>query len=173
MELVAKWNRVCKLVSRHDIKHLKTHHVDDSLGLVPFVQESSRVLDVGSGGGFPGIPLALTLRSTQFVLLERSTLKCRFLDHVKMALNLNHVSVVTDDVRSYARREDELFDAITARAVADPLSIWNWSKNLLNPTGRVVLQTSHKFVGPLSDGQIDESQKVPRGYVTIVRRLST
>lgn len=131
------------------------------------------MLDVGSGGGFPGIPLAITLRSIQFVLLERSTVKCRFLNHVKMALNLNNVSVVTDDVRNYARHAEERFDAITARAVADPLSIWNWSKNLVNSTGRVVLQTSHKFIGPLSDAQIDESQKVPRGYVTTVRRLSS
>ena len=172
MELVAKWNRVCKLVSRHDIKHLKTHHVDDSLGLVPFVKESSCVLDVGSGGGFPGVPLALALRSIQFVLLERSTVKCRFLDHVKMALNLSNVSVVTDDMRSYARREDVRFDAITARAVADPMSIWNWSQNLLKPTGQVLLQTSRRFTGPLPGAQIDESQKVPRGYVTSVRRLS-
>lgn len=170
MELIAKWNRVCKLVSRHDIDHLKTLHVADSLGLIPFIEGSAQVLDIGSGGGFPGIPLALSLKKTRFVLIERSTVKCRFLDHLRMVLNLSNVSVVAEDVRTYARRGNERFDAITARAVAKPEVIWAWSKELLNASGQVVLQTSQEFFGPLPDAQIEQSHKVSRGYVTTVKR---
>ena len=128
------------------------------------------MLDIGSGGGFPGVPLALALKQTRFVLIERSTVKCQFLMHARMALNLSNVSVVAEDVRTYAKRGDETFDAITARAVAKPELIWDWSKELLSNAGQLVLQTSQAFFGPLPQARIEQSHKVPRGFVTTVKR---
>ncbi len=172
-DLVAKWNPICKLVSRQDVRHLQSRHVDDSLGLITHLEAAKTVLDIGPGGGFPSIPLALALPNVSFELAERSSTKCRFLNHVKMRLNLINVKILEQDVRSISQGREIGFDVVTARAVAKPDALWEWSKELLNPQGKLILQTSEEFHEPLQQAIVEPSIAVRRGFVTLVSKAGS
>lgn len=87
-----------------------------------------------------------------------------------MSLNLGNVTIVERDITTLHVKNPPQFDLITARAVAKPEIVWGWSKNLLAPLGRVLLQTSQPFHEPLQGAIIRESVKVARGYVTQVEQ---
>jgi len=115
--LYAEWNAAINVISRKDFGHFAEHHVLHSLAVfraVPFAS-GSRILDVGTGGGFPGIPLAIVEPHRQFTLIESTGKKCRFLEHVRDALELKNVAVVQSRAESY--KPDMRFDTVLARAV--------------------------------------------------------
>ena len=117
--LLRKWSTFTSLVSSGNLEHLEDYHVVDSLSLVPVVQQlvpaGGTLLDIGSGGGFPAIPLAVVLRDRNFVLIERSAKKVSFLRKVMGALKLNHVSLIHGTFPGVC--PEEAPEAITARAV--------------------------------------------------------
>jgi len=99
-------------------------HIFDSLTLVPFIisAEAKQVIDVGSGGGLPGIPLAIALPEVQFTLLEATRKKARFLEEVVERLNLTNVRVVADRAETIGQAHSaaghrERYDIVLARAV--------------------------------------------------------
>lgn len=122
MALVREWSRVVSLVSVSDLAELETRHVIDSLSLVPVLVSrglaSGVLLDVGSGGGYPAVPLAIVLPELRLVLLERSERKVGFLRKVQGALGLSGVEVRCGLFPKHAG--DLRPDAITARAVEKP-----------------------------------------------------
>ena len=166
---VIQWNPVCKLVSRRDIKRLRAAHVEDSLGLIEYISSSNEVVDIGPGGGFPSIPLALTLPDTFFLLVERSATKCAFLRHMTMKLKLTNVEVIEQDVRTFIKQDPRKFDTVTARAVTTPAILWQWSKSLLKSPGQLLLQTSQPVLDSLPGAVVTDSVKAKRGFVTAVR----
>ncbi len=91
-----------------------TKHLLDSLTVQPYLR-GERIADVGSGAGFPGIPLAIVEPHRQFTLIESTGKKCRFLEHVRDALELKNVAVVQSRAESY--KPDMRFDTVLARAV--------------------------------------------------------
>jgi 16S rRNA (guanine527-N7)-methyltransferase len=105
------------------------------------------VVDVGSGGGSPGIPLAVARPDLEFVLLESSRRRCAFLEHAVAAFS--NVSVVCGRAEEYARGEGrEAFGTALARALASPPVAAEWCLPLVREGGRAVL-----FVGPTADGE--------------------
>ncbi len=135
--LVRRWNRRVNLVSRHDIHRLRERHTGDSLALLPLCR--GRLADVGSGAGFPGVPLAIARPGMAVVLIERSLRKSRFLRHAAMELDLGNVEVVLADAADYA--PDALFDTVTVRAVAPPTRAWTLVRHLLAQGGAALLQS--------------------------------
>ena len=133
VSLVTEYNRVVSLVSAREVSTLWESQIADSLSLVlPLAHTgASQVLDIGSGGGFPAIPLAVTLPNVAFCCLERSERKCGFLLRVVAALGLDSVSVVTgrfpDDVPVHC------FDSVTARAVEKPDRVHAALRDWLEP----------------------------------------
>lgn len=98
-----------------------TRHIEESLSLLPHHpwREGELVLDFGSGGGLPGIPLAIALPEVNFVLLERDLAKAAFLRHCAEALRLESVGVLARDARELGREKDRpLADLIVSRAAA-------------------------------------------------------
>ena len=93
LKLLRKWNSACSLVSHGDLQYLNERHVSDSVELLPFLNRSRSHLDIGSGGGFPGVLIAIARPNMRVVLNDRSLKKCRFLRHVKMQLALENVEV--------------------------------------------------------------------------------
>jgi 16S rRNA (guanine527-N7)-methyltransferase len=91
-----------------------TKHLLDSLTVLPYLQ-GERIADVGSGAGFPGIPLAIVEPHRHFSLIESTGKKCRFLEHVRDTLELKNVEVVQSRAESY--RPEVRFDTVLARAV--------------------------------------------------------
>jgi len=114
LDLLDEWNERMNLTAIRERPQQITKHVIDSLSVRPWLR-GERVADVGSGAGFPGIPLAIVEPRRHFTLIESTGKKCRFLEHLRDALELANVTVVQSRAESY--RPEERFDTVVARAV--------------------------------------------------------
>ena len=135
IRLLAKWNRAYNLTAIDEPGQVLAKHVLDSLSLQPFLS-GSRVLDVGTGGGFPGLPLAIMNPQREFVLLDSHAKKLRFIEQAAADLDLGNVSTVHARVEDYA--PETLFDSITSRAFASLRQFADWTERLLAPQGRLL-----------------------------------
>jgi 16S rRNA (guanine527-N7)-methyltransferase len=133
LALLDKWNRVYNLTAVRDAERMVRHHLLDSLAAVDFFQGGS-VLDVGSGGGLPGIPLAIARPDLRVTLIDSIAKKTAFLLQAKAELGLRNLSVVTGRVEDY--RPDARFDVITSRAFSDLKEFVTLTRHLLKPGGR-------------------------------------
>ena len=116
VDLLEKWNRAYNLTAIRDRREIVDRHLIESLSIAPFLSGDSRV-DVGTGAGLPGIPLAIIEPSVHYVLLDSNGKKTRFLSEVKRALALSNINVETTRVESW--RPGRHFDAVVTRAFAD------------------------------------------------------
>jgi 16S rRNA (guanine527-N7)-methyltransferase len=114
LDLLDEWSARMNLTAIRDRPSQLTKHLLDSLTVQPYLR-GERVADVGSGAGFPGIPLAIVEPHRHFTLIESTGKKCRFLEHVREALELKNVAVVQSRAESY--QPDMRFDTVLARAV--------------------------------------------------------
>jgi len=133
LSLLDKWNRVYNLTAVRETERMVSHHLLDSLAIVPFA-ETGRVLDVGSGGGLPGIPLAIARPELQVTLIDSVAKKTTFLLQAKAELGLENVSVVTGRVETL--QDAKGFDTITSRAFSDLKEFVTLTRHLLAPGGR-------------------------------------
>ena len=114
--LLDKWNHAYNLTSVRDIAEMIPVHILDSLSIANYLH-GQRILDVGTGAGLPGIPLAIIYPEREFVLLDSNGKKTRFLTHVIQQLNLKNVTVIQHRVENY--RPEQCFDSIVSRAFSD------------------------------------------------------
>lgn len=115
-QLLIKWNKTYNLTSISSPADILTHHFLDSLAIAPYIGGGHRVLDVGSGAGLPGIPLALVFPTCKFVLLDSNSKKVNFLSHVVLQLALTNVEVVQERVERF--HFPQCFDTIVTRATS-------------------------------------------------------
>jgi len=113
LELVRQWSASYNLVARGDLDHLLSRHLLDSLALVPWLHEGD-ILDVGSGAGFPGIPLAIVKPQNGVWLVDSAGKKVRFLRHVIRSLGLANARAVQERVERFSPAHE--FSNITSRA---------------------------------------------------------
>ena len=132
-----KWNKAFNLTAIQDDEKMITHHLLDSLVIAPYLKNANQVLDVGSGAGFPGIPLAMLYPDKKFTLLDSNGKKTRFLSQVKAEFHLSHLTVIQSRVESYDN--PGAFDTIICRAVGTIDEIWSKAKHLLSPGGQMLL----------------------------------
>ena len=166
--LVRKWGRVHNLVGRNDLPRLEQLHVQDSLALLPWC--AGRLADVGSGAGFPGIPLAVARPEMRVTLIERGAFKGRFLRQVAIELGLGNVEVRICDAQVL---EEGAFDTVTARAVAPPLVAWPLVGRLLAPGGRALFQLRQApDPADFAGGEVVETARCGRGHVAVVRHVA-
>jgi len=134
--LLEKWNRAYNLTAVRDPLQMVTRHLLDSLTVVPYIK-GSRILDVGTGPGLPGIPLAILFPETQFVLLDSSSKKTRFMTQAIGALGIGNVAVHNGRVEAYliGAGPDALFDQIASRAFAEISLMVTFTRHLLSPEG--------------------------------------
>ena len=129
--LYEDWNSKINVVSRKDIDKLQLHHVLHSLAIAKFVDMAelftpgTKVMDVGTGGGFPGIPLAIMYPDVEFLLVDSIGKKIKVVTEVAQALGLKNVRAV----KARAEEIDEKFDFIVSRAVTDLGNFLPWVKN--------------------------------------------
>ena len=115
LDLLAKWNKTYNLTAVRDVSDMVVRHLLDSLSIARFV-DRGRVLDVGTGAGLPGIPLAIVYPDIDFHLLDSNSKKTRFLFQVKTTLGLDNMTVHHQRVESY--QPGQLFDIVLSRAFA-------------------------------------------------------
>ena len=110
------WNSKVNLISRRDIENLFTNHILHSLSIVNIIEfeSSTSVLDVGTGGGFPGIPLAIFFPNVKFTLLDSIGKKIKVVESVSKDLSLSNVTAINDRVENHF----DTYDFILSRAVA-------------------------------------------------------
>jgi len=126
-ELYKDWNLKINVVSRKDIEELYLRHVLHSLGIAkiqPFLPET-RVLDIGTGGGFPGIPLAILFPESEFHLVDSIGKKIKVVKEVTESLDLQNVRITNDRAEAISDR----YDFIVSRAVAQMETFVRWVKN--------------------------------------------
>jgi 16S rRNA (guanine527-N7)-methyltransferase len=154
LALMFKWNAVYNLTSLRDPMQMVTHHLLDSLAAVPAFAGAQNVLDVGSGGGLPGIVLAIVRPDMKVSMIDTVHKKTAFLTQVKAELGLANVTVYTARVEQL--QVSDKFDVITSRAFADLSDFVNWSSHLLADGGRYI---ALKGVAPR-----DEQERLPAAW---------
>ena len=130
--LLKKWNSTYNLTALRDEHTMISHHVLDSLTLLPYIQHAQTLMDVGSGGGMPGIPTAICRPDLQITLLDANTKKTSFLQQAVIELGLHNVSVASGRVEAM---HDKKVDVVTSRAFAELSDFISLTKHLLNENG--------------------------------------
>lgn len=133
LTLLSKWNKTYNLTAIHEPERMLTHHLLDSLALAPYIGEGA-MLDVGSGAGLPGIPLAIVYPDLPLSLMDASQKKCSFMQQAVIELRLGHVSVVHARVESY--HTPQKFHQIVSRAFSDLSEFVRLSAHLMAPGGK-------------------------------------
>jgi 16S rRNA (guanine527-N7)-methyltransferase len=151
--LIEKWNRVYNLTAIREPEKMVSHHLLDSLAVAPHLR-AKRLLDVGSGAGLPGIPLALTQPAMQVTLLDSNHKKAAFLNQAVMELKLKNAAVCAERVESW--HTEQRFDVIISRAFSDMGEFVRMTQHLLAPGGMfAAMKGLHPY---------EEIDKLPAGF---------
>jgi len=130
-DLYEEWNQKINVISRKDMEHFYEHHVLHSLSIATQFNfpDGYRIMDLGAGGGFPGIPLAIYFPNVHFHLVDSINKKLKVVEGIANEINLKNVT--TEHIRA-EEIKDKKFDVVVSRAVAPLKDLWYWSKPLLN-----------------------------------------
>ena len=159
--LVARWNQAYSLLGARTLPEIVPCHILDALALSRFLpSDARRILDIGTGAGLPGLPLAVTHPDREFILLDRSRKKTRFVRQARLELGLPNIEVVTSEAEHY---QDGPFDCIMARAVGSLAELVRCSAHLLGAAGVYLL--------PKGPNARQELQELPRGWSAEVTEL--
>lgn len=151
--LLAKWNRVYNLTALREQSQMVTHHLLDSLSVLPYLDAES-IADIGSGGGLPGIPLAIAQPNIDVALIEASHKKASFLQQAKIELGLSNTAVVNERVEQW--QPQGKVAAVISRAFSDVADFVRLTQHLVDTGGRWYAM---KGVNPN-----DEIAQLPAGF---------
>jgi 16S rRNA (guanine527-N7)-methyltransferase len=153
VELLHKWNKAYNLTSVRDPQQMLVRHILDSVVVEPHLQ-GERFIDVGTGPGLPGIPLAIVRPQSHFTLLDSLGKRVRFLRQVQHELGLTNVTPVQSRVEEFP--SEPPFDGVISRAFASLEDMLNWCHHLPSPEGRF-----YALKGVRPD---DEISALPAGF---------
>jgi 16S rRNA (guanine527-N7)-methyltransferase len=157
------WNQRMNLTAIRERSQQITKHLLDSLSLQPHLGDARRILDVGTGAGFPGLPLALVNRERRFTLLDSTAKKLKFVEHAAQALQLDNVETVHARAESFHPKER--FDRVVSRAVGPTATFVEWAGHLCVGGGRLLAMKGRAPGAELED--------LPSGWkVAAVHRLN-
>ena len=135
-DTLVSWNRIHNLSAIREMKGILFKHFLDSFSILRFVK-GSNVIDVGSGAGFPGIPIALAKPDFQIVLLDSNMKKTEFLRHSVARMGMKNVEVVCERVQDLAKK-DRKFDTVISRAMGSINAIAEYGLPILSSRGRIL-----------------------------------
>jgi len=153
--LLDKWNKAYNLTSVRDPQQMLVRHILDSIVVAPHLK-GSRFIDVGTGPGLPGIPLAIVMPDAHFTLLDSLGKRVRFLRQVQHELGLTNITPVQSRVEAFPAEPP--FDGVISRAFASLTDMVNWCHHLPGGVGRF-----YALKGVRPD---DEMAELPAGYLS-------
>ena len=142
IELIAKWNKIYNLTAIRDKQEMAKLHILDSLAISPYIR-GQRLIDIGTGAGLPGIPLAIFHPDKQFILLDSNAKKTRFVQQAILELKLDNVSVCHCRVEDFKPKIG--FDTVTCRAFASMDNIARLTRHLFNENGLLLAMKAQKL----------------------------
>jgi 16S rRNA (guanine527-N7)-methyltransferase len=148
LNLLQQWNKIYNLTAVCDAQSLMTRHINDSLAILPWIM-GTRILDVGSGAGLPGIPLALINKTLQVVLIDSNRKKIAFLTEAKRLLQLENLKIIKGRVENY--NSHEKFDTIVSRAFSKIPKFLKLTQHLLHENGIWLAMKGHVPLVELND----------------------
>jgi 16S rRNA (guanine527-N7)-methyltransferase len=161
IQLLDKWNRVYNLTAVREPQAMVERHILDSLAVLPFLSRGT-LLDVGTGAGLPGLPIAIARPQLRLILLDSSAKKLRFVRQAVSELGLDNVQVVQIRLEEYQPAQS--FDMVISRAVAKLNELYRQTAHLVRPGGRILFMK-----GSLPVQEIQELE--PDGETLHVERL--
>jgi len=171
LQLLEKWNKRFNLTAVRDLNEMVSLHLLDSLSIVPFIK-AGRLLDVGTGAGLPGIPLAICFPDIQFTLLDSNGKKIRFCRQAIMELGLKNIQAVQARIESY---DGEEFDQITTRAFTGLDNMVGWLQHLIsNKTQLLAMKGTlpeEEIRQLINSGFLVETFKLQVPFITAERHL--
>ncbi len=147
IQLLTQWGQVYNLTAIKDPKAMIGYHILDSLTLLPYLQEDL-ILDLGTGAGFPGLPLAIMQPNRSFTLLDSNGKKIRFIRQVILELGIVNVETIQSRIELYCPKHE--FTTIVARALAPLPQLINWAKPLLQKSGILLASKGPKVNAELA-----------------------
>lgn len=180
LALLIKWNKAYNLTAVRDPDEMVSRHLLDSLSIIPHIGDAESWLDVGSGGGMPGIPLAILYPHKRIVTLDSNGKKTRFLTQVKLELKLDNLQVIHSRVEAFQPAEP--FAGIVSRAFSSLEDFSNWTRHLGDTHTRWLamkgLHPADELVALPTDFHLDSAQalNVPgcqgQRHLLILRRTA-
>lgn len=140
LELLQKWNSAFNLSGISDASQMLTRHLLDSLTLLPFL-DGDLIVDIGTGAGLPGIPLAIACPEKKFILLDSNGKKTRFLFQVAVSLGLKHVEIENCRVEHY--QSSQQIDIVTCRAFSSLAETINQARLLIGEGSKLLAMKGH------------------------------
>lgn len=162
-ELYTFWNNQINVVSRKDIEELYERHVLHSLAIAKFIQfpTGSQVLDVGTGGGFPGIPLAILYPDTNFLLVDAIAKKIKVVNEISQAIGLTNLNAT----HKRAEQVNQKFDYVLSRAVAKTKQLISWTHQSIQRNDAPTIASGYIL---LKGGDLSEELKeIKKSYQEI------
>lgn len=146
--LMHKWNKAYNLTSVRDPMEMMVKHILDSIAIAPYV-DKQRIIDVGTGPGLPGMPLAIVFPEKQFTLLDSLGKRVRFMKQCAHELSLSNVTPIQSRVEEH--KPDPLYDIVLSRAFASLKDMLHWCQHLVDSEGRFLA-----LKGQFPQEEIDE-----------------
>jgi 16S rRNA (guanine527-N7)-methyltransferase len=170
VELLLKWNRTVSLTTVTDLDAILRFHFGESLFALRMLPvEKGRLADVGTGAGFPGLPLAIASPNLQVTLIESNAKKSAFLNEVVRALALQNATVVRSRMEEF-RETEECLDIVTSRALGQFTGFLRWSRRSLRSNGRVLLWVGERDAAVISSDK-DFTWEAPISIPGSTRRV--
>ncbi len=161
--LYQDWNAKVNLISRNDIAFLYERHVLHSLAIAKFInfKDGTRIMDIGTGGGFPGIPLAILFPEVQFIMVDSIGKKIKVVEDVISRLDLKNATAINER----AEKIDQKVDYVVSRATAPLSDLYKWSRSKINSVQKNAIPNG---IICLKGGDLQEEVKPFLGRTEVV-----
>ena len=180
MELLLEWNEKMNLTAITDPEEVILKHFIDSLTIISYLKEADTVLDIGTGAGFPGIPLKILEENKKFTLLDSLNKRIIFLQTVITELELKNIQAIHGRAEEFVSKRREVFDVVTSRAVARLNVLLEYMLPFVKVGGRCICMKSFEIVEELKKakkaieilgGEIEKIDEITLPNTDIKRKI--